>query len=210
MQVTMYPLPTLEEVVQVMYQLKLDPGRAIAWRQKFGWLRNNAKRRGLSCLLSFKQYVSLAVHASISDPDSIGKSKGCYHLSRKGDIGDYVKGNCRFLPQEQNLAEKIVNGGSASHSLKMTGRTKFTHTGLASMVEKRTGRTKLSCAGVASQALKLSKRFKIVSPDGVKYVGSNVRQFCIEHVLKQDSMAKVCAGTASHHKGWTGKYMEYK
>lgn len=44
--------------------------------------------------------------------------------------------------------------------------------------------------------------FKIVSPDGVTYLVSNVMQFCKLHGLDKSHLSKVRKGERKTHKGW--------
>lgn len=62
--------------------------------------------------------------------------------------------------------------------------------------------------GMIDQQTSMSKRFRIVSPSGVVYNGSNLYAFCGEHSLDQGSMAAVCRGKYKQHKGWKGCYEE--
>ena len=56
-------------------------------------------------LLSFDELMSLVEDAGISRSD-VGKHTGQYHLARDNDIGHYEIGNCRFIPTEENIAER--------------------------------------------------------------------------------------------------------
>ena len=55
--------------------------------------------------------ISLLNEAGIT-PDNIGVHRGQYHLSRYGDKGRYVYGNCRFITMEENLSERVAVGGN--------------------------------------------------------------------------------------------------
>lgn len=42
----------------------------------------------------------------------IGRNKGCIHLARYGDTGDYTVENARFLDQRENLQERETKYGA--------------------------------------------------------------------------------------------------
>lgn len=142
------------------------------WKTKWRRLCCNAGLRGSVCYLSFEQYMKLAVKANLTTPEIIGKHNGQYQMSRFGDIGDYVWGNCRFITVEENRREKVDNGGSSvagkKISIALTGRTKETHLGPRSQAEKMRGRTKETHEGIARQAknvsIKMTGRTKINDP----------------------------------------------
>lgn len=161
-----------------------------SWVKKFKVLRNNAQKRGIECSLKLSQYVRLAIRANLTRPDQIGRKSGEYNLSRKGDVGGYEWGNCRFLPLEENLAEKYKNGG------------------IESMAAKRRGLTKHNNAGMRGTADKQSKHYRFVSPQGKVYTGLCVKDFAKEHGLYQGNLSRVCRGEAQSYKGWTGSYVE--
>ena len=52
-----------------------------------------------------------------------------------------------------------------------------------------------------------SKRYRIISPDGIIYEGISVNKFCIEFGLYPNSIFEVCRGIRSDYKGWTGEYI---
>lgn len=104
---------TRESTATDLEDLGFDVEDLPEWRKKFKNLRDNAKLRGAKCLLSFRQYMSLAKRAGLESPDEVGKFSGQYCVGRKGDRGDYVWGNCRFITKEQNLMEREENGGNA-------------------------------------------------------------------------------------------------
>jgi hypothetical protein len=76
------------------------------WSKKWTNLKGDSKRKGRKCLLSFEEYTLLASQAGLFSPDQIGVLPGKYQLGRVEDRGDYVLGNCRFIPKEQNLKER--------------------------------------------------------------------------------------------------------
>ena len=46
-------------------------------------------------------------------------------------------------------------------------------------------------------------QYAFVSPDGVVYIGHNIRQFAARHNLCPANMQHVHLGERKHHKGWT-------
>ena len=55
--------------------------------------------------ITFMQYLDLMQESGLR-PNLVGLRKGQYHLARIGDSGAYTLGNCRFIPQEANQAER--------------------------------------------------------------------------------------------------------
>lgn len=45
--------------------------------------------------------------------------------------------------------------------------------------------------------------FKVISPEGVEYEGTSIKDFCKEHGLTQACMSLLVNGKAKSHKGWT-------
>jgi len=102
--------PSLEYVERFLERKGFPKSSGTLWRRKYNDLRNNAIERGRMCYLSFGQYMSLAVEAGLRKPSDIGRAKGKFQMSRVGDRGDYIKGNCRFLTVEENQQEKVDSG----------------------------------------------------------------------------------------------------
>lgn len=176
------------------------------WKEKWKCLKDNAKAKGVSCLLTLSEYIDLAKEAGISRPDQIGKNIDKYQLGRFGDVGNYEIGNCRFITMRQNLEERQLNGGNAAISEKMVGRTKYTSERVFQQSEAIRGRTKLTHNGVLDQSIKVSKKFRLTSPEGVIYEGLNLSEFCRTMGFNQGLLASVCRGSKKSYKGWTGEY----
>jgi hypothetical protein len=70
--------------------------------------------------------MKLAKRADVQKPHQIGKSKGKFQMGRIGDVGNYEWGNCRFIPMEQNLAERASNGGNIEIGRKLARMFKVT------------------------------------------------------------------------------------
>lgn len=168
----------------------LNPDDYKEWRHKWKAVASSNRKE---CFLTFEQYVQLAVDAGLTKPEQIGKSIDSYHLGRIGDVGPYAIGNCRFILHSQNLAEQKANGGKAVAMKRSAdtrrGRTKETH----------------DYSGVIEAQ---KKHFLLTSPEGIEYAGSNLSDFCKANDLLQGNMAAVCRGERSHHRGWTGYYIE--
>lgn len=171
---------------QHLSSIGLNPEDVEAWYSKWDNLKNNSKWY-CKFFLSFEQYTSLAAEAGLTIPDQIGKSSGSYCMGRIGDKGDYELGNCRFITQRQNQLERKLNGGSAS---------------------SKRGATKFDRPDILSQSTKISKTYRVKSPSGEIFEGSNLKEFCKENGLNQGNMSRVCAGSLNQTKGWTGEYVE--
>lgn len=162
----------------------LNPDDVYAWRIKWQDLKSGAKKRGALCLLSFNQYIDLAIDAGLSSPNQIGCKPYLYQMGRMGDKGNYEIGNCRFITMSRNILEKIENGGTNLN------RTKHSHPGVKRMSDAN------------------SKRYRVKSPDGIVYEGLSLNQFCKDKGLRQPNMSEVCRGIARQYKGWTGTYIQ--
>lgn len=77
--------------------------------------RTNAAKEGLQFLLTPQEYTELMEGASVVSSQLTITG---YHLSRYGDLGDYVVGNCRFVYYKDNYAEKVVSEKSRAASRK--------------------------------------------------------------------------------------------
>lgn len=84
----------------------LPPEEVSVWAKKWTNLKGDAKRKGRQCLLSFEEYAMLAKEAGLQSVEEIGVLPNKYQLGRVEDRGNYVWGNCRFIPKEQNLKER--------------------------------------------------------------------------------------------------------
>jgi|GEM_PF-6072004 len=180
------------------------------WRKKWKALSANATRRGVTCLLSFIDYMNLAKAAGIKHPTQIGLRMDQYQMARPSDSGDYCIGNCRFVLASVNLEEKMLNGGVERSKRKissaLSGRTKELDASKAAASLKLTGRSKLTHEHLALIAYKRSMEFRIIDPDGTVHAGRNLSQFCKDHGLAASSMREVCRGERSNYKGWVGEY----
>lgn len=102
----------------------LDIADTEVWLRKWMELGSSAKKKGNKRLLTFDEYLLLAVKAGLTKPSQIGTRIDSYQMGRIGDTGDYEIGNCRFITKAQNLEERKLNGGNASISNKMLGRSR--------------------------------------------------------------------------------------
>lgn len=172
------PGSKVEQRRQYLESVGLDSTLVDVWLRKWRNLYPNAAHKGAKCLLTFEQYIDLAIDAGITQPSQIDKTKGSYSLGRVGDIGNYEIGNCRFITVEQNLDERGLNGGDDAISQKLEGRV----------------------------PLGIVKSFILVSPDGVEYRGTNMSEFCRQFGLRPNSVSALCLGKVQTYKGWTGRY----
>lgn len=160
------------------------------WAVKWQRLSYNARIEGRESFLTFRQYIKLAAKAGIISPKQIGYMPGNYQMGRVGDKGDYIWGSCRFITTEQNREEKHQNGGTAE------------------MARKKTGQNKHNSAALNRMATHRSRNFALYSPDGKKYTGRNLLEFCKHHGLAHSSIAQVCSGYLKQNRGWTGTYTD--
>lgn len=179
------------------------------WVRKWRNLKARTNHTGTEMTLSLKCYVLKAKAAKIVSPDQIGRKPHLYQLGRYGDSGGYTKNNCRFITMRQNLRERKINGGAQACGDKIRGRTKLNDKSVASMAAIMASRNKKNHSGVAAGALKKSRSYVIISPDGKKYVGRNLKEFCIEHGLKGPTMSRLLRGIyKTAHGGWKGHYTD--
>ena len=68
-------------------------------------LDNRARIRGDECTLTTLQIAQLLDEAGI-DISQLGRYRGCYHLARYNDTGNYEWGNCRFVTISDNIREQ--------------------------------------------------------------------------------------------------------
>ena len=73
------------------------------YRAKDAW-RKMHKRQPESDI-SFFEYLDMMQEAGLR-PSMVGLRRGQYHMARYNDSGPYTKGNCRFIPQEENQKER--------------------------------------------------------------------------------------------------------
>lgn len=168
------------------------------WHAKYKTLCVNARNRGVECLLTFRQYLRLAARAGLTHPKDIGKSPSQYQMGRKGDTGDYVWGNCRFITMKQNLKERIKNGGSEVGASKAS-KTNRIRGVRAAMVHKDNAEVKPNS---------LQRPCVFVSPKGKKYQGPSLNHLCRRFDLDTGNMCKVLNGRQRQHRDWTGYYLE--
>lgn len=79
---------------------------------KYYQKKRDAKERNIMFVLTFEEYCKLIYDAGIKTSDiGWGKTSNGNHyvLARYHDIGPYSVGNCRFIPQSQNMYEARIN-----------------------------------------------------------------------------------------------------
>lgn len=177
----------------------MSPEEIRAWKVKYDNLKTNVPMRGVSLLLSFEEYLSLAEEAGIKS-EQVGARKGQYQLGRFGDVGDYKVGNVRFITKEQNLLEQKLNGGYDRAKERRSAQ-------METITAKRLATMSQRDYDLKGMRKKLSKNFRLISPEGVSHEGTNLNQFCKDNGLNQGALAQVCRGQSKHYKGWTGEYL---
>ena len=75
--------------------------------------RYNAQKEGIQYYLLNEEVCFLLAEADITVEDW---SFMGYHLSRYNDVGDYIFGNCRFIPYHENYREKKITETSRAAS----------------------------------------------------------------------------------------------
>ena len=88
---------------------------------KYQRLVGNADLKGIKVMLTFDQYLKLAYNVGMNSPTEIGTKMNSYQMGRIGDVGDYIQGNCRFIPRTQNMQERTDNGGAKRQGDKIRG-----------------------------------------------------------------------------------------
>lgn len=74
------------------------------WYEKHKNKKTNAKNYAkVTCHLTLREYMYKAWEAGINDISQINQNG--FHLSRKGDKGDYTVESCRFIPCSYNWNE---------------------------------------------------------------------------------------------------------
>lgn len=192
----------------------LNPDDGVNWYEKYRKHYRHADERGLGSSLTFEMFLAKAIEAGLTRPDQIGVRVGCYQLGRIGDIGSYTSSNCRFITITQNRHEAYANG-RMDHvgkivSEKNTGKTRYnseqyrkaTETFLANIEIHRPQLIKMQAMGIE----KWARDFVVFDPDGNRYEGKNLADFCRTHGLTRSHMTSVCLGDLKHYKGWTGYY----
>lgn len=74
-------------------------------KNKFYCKRANARKEGIDFSLSLDQFRYLVEQANLL-PSQLGYSGDMYVLARYNDDGAYELGNCRFITQKENMAER--------------------------------------------------------------------------------------------------------
>ena len=89
-----------------LWQLSIDDDGKL--QQRFCNKRVNAKSENIPFDLTFEEYGKLVIEANLLSSD-LGFTGNMYVLARYNDCGGYVYGNCRFITQKENAAEKVVS-----------------------------------------------------------------------------------------------------
>lgn len=164
----------------------------VAWLDKSRGPIDRAKQRGLVCTLDFYGYMQKIIDAGITHPSMIGLKRDQYQLSRFGDVGGYTKENCRFITQQENIAERKLNGGDikiGKNSKKLKGRDKSTHL----YINKRSDDA--------------SKNFELIAPNGEVITGRNLNQYCKDNGFRLGRFGYAIKNKVNTRDGWSAKYL---
>jgi hypothetical protein len=82
-------------------------------RRKIACKKVNAKKEGLTFCLTEDDIIHLLGEAGIT---VVQWGFSGFHLARRGDLGNYDVGNCRFIPATQNYKEKKITEKSRAAS----------------------------------------------------------------------------------------------
>lgn len=74
-------------------------------KRRYSNKKVNAKAEGIECNLTYDEYCQLVKEAGLVS-SQLGFTGEGYVLARYGDTGPYEYGNCRFITQKENAAEK--------------------------------------------------------------------------------------------------------
>lgn len=121
-----------------------------------------------------------------------------------GPMSDEAKRNNSLA----RLGKKLSDEHRANIAKGVTGR-KFTEETKKRISNAKMGNKPpiLTAEQRNAISIKMANHFKVQSPDGTVYIGTNISKFCHEHELNTGAMSTVCTGKAKHHKGWTGEYI---
>lgn len=65
-----------DERIDLLKRLGLNPEHNKIWTYKWQNLKDNAKLRGVKCLLSFEDYLSLSISAGFKTPEGVSYVSG--------------------------------------------------------------------------------------------------------------------------------------
>lgn len=89
---------------EIELQLNDDGKLRDKWHNK----KYNAQAVNIEFNLSYDEYMELMIEANIKS-SQLGYTGENYVLARVNDEGPYVKGNCRFLTQHENIKERKLS-----------------------------------------------------------------------------------------------------
>ena len=139
--------------------------------------------------------------------------KESYELNKQRNTGLFSLSEEEKFEVSSKNGKKTVELGIGIHDVtrkkeyaslggKVMGNKHFENgTGIFSLTdEQKSERMKRAISGIKE---KLSRNFSLISPDGVRVDGKNVREFSRKYNLDSSSVIKVLKGKQSHCKGWT-------
>lgn len=139
--------------------------------------------------LTFEQYYDKIKEAKIT-VHQIGNNIDSYQLSRYTDQGDYTPESCRFVTMRENIEDRHRNGGTKRGSEKCS-----------KILKERGIRPLVSCFEVTGE-YPASKSYRLKSPTGEIYEGTNVAKFCRERGFTH-KIHDMIAGKIKSYRGWT-------
>jgi Fe-S cluster biosynthesis and repair protein YggX len=130
------------------------------------------------------------------------RNTGWFSLSEEEKFKASSKGAKKTVELQIGIHDVTRRKEYASLGGKVVGKNLFeTGRGIWGMTdEQKSERMKRAIAGTKE---KQSRNFSLISPDGVRVDGKNVREFSRKYNLDSSSVIKVLKGKQSHCKGWT-------
>ena len=101
------------------WQLAVDDDGKI--QQRYCNKRVNAAKEGIDFELSFEEYCTLVKEAGLKS-SQLGFTGDNYALARYNDTGPHKYGNCRFITQKENYAEKVKNYAETNKRIEAARR----------------------------------------------------------------------------------------
>lgn len=84
-------------------------------KRKLSNKRVNASKENIGFNLSYQDICVLLDAANIKSSDWC---RDKYHLARYEDKGDYILGNCRFIPMQDNIDERVTSDAMINAAIK--------------------------------------------------------------------------------------------
>lgn len=107
----------------------------------------------------------------------------------------------------ENLSPELREQRRLERSLEWTDEMRANKSADLKRYIKENGDRLNSEEALKKRVERQSRKFKVVDPSGVEYIGCNLKEFCRQNNLTPGNMSAVCRGDRPNHKGWTGKYL---